>query len=400
MHNVTDDEIDFILDDIAKRGVVTEDVQYNILDHVCCIIENEMPLGANFNEFYRNTIARFYHKELKEIEEETRKLTTFKYYHAMKRTLKITGIISVLLIALGSILKAQHLPGAGVTLFSGFIVFSLLFIPLNIIMKFRDDNEKYNRVVVTLGMTLTLTGTLGLLFKVMHWPYANIIFFGSLALFGLVFIPIYFFTRYRNPETKFNASINSVFMIAAAGMLFTMINLKPSQNIEESVESMDDFQTMNLENLKTANQSLYAEFKSVNTDLVKMKKITADLDEKIENIRFNLIAKSNGTSVELVKSPSLKTVKNPNDSHVILHHFDNANDDFSYTSLKTALNEYNAALKELNAKDIIRPIEIENLQMTHTILSVVLQDLVAIQIQLMSNENSYLCLQKGLMGAS
>ena len=68
MHNVTDEQIDFILDDIAKKGIRTEDVRYNILDHVCCIIENEMPAGANFYEFYKNTIARFYKKQLKEIE--------------------------------------------------------------------------------------------------------------------------------------------------------------------------------------------------------------------------------------------------------------------------------------------------------------------------------------------
>lgn len=62
MHNVTDDEIEFILNDITKKGVLIEDVRYNILDHVCCIIENELPIGGNFKEFYENTIARFYKK--------------------------------------------------------------------------------------------------------------------------------------------------------------------------------------------------------------------------------------------------------------------------------------------------------------------------------------------------
>ena len=92
MHKVTDTQVDFILDDIERRGVITEDVRYNILDHVCCIIENEMDSDMNFNEFYRNTIARFYKKELGEIEEETQVLLTFKNYYAMKRTLKISGI--------------------------------------------------------------------------------------------------------------------------------------------------------------------------------------------------------------------------------------------------------------------------------------------------------------------
>ena len=64
MHKVTDEQVDFILDDIAKKGIETEDVRYNILDHVCCIIENEMPNGKDFYEFYKDTIARFYRKRI------------------------------------------------------------------------------------------------------------------------------------------------------------------------------------------------------------------------------------------------------------------------------------------------------------------------------------------------
>lgn len=142
MHSVTDEQIDFILEDIANRGIVTEDVRYNILDHVCCIIENEMPQGENFYEFYKNTIVRFFKKELKEIEDETRELTTFKYYYAMKRTLKITGAITIILCLIGSLFKFQHWPGAGVLLLLSLGFFALVFIPLNIIMKFKDEKRK------------------------------------------------------------------------------------------------------------------------------------------------------------------------------------------------------------------------------------------------------------------
>ena len=137
MYSISDDQVDFILDDIERRGVVTEDVRYNILDHVCCIIENEMTSESNFKEFYRNTITQFYEKELCEIEEETQILLTFKHYHAMKRTLKISGITSIILMILGITFKAQHLMGAGIMMVLGLVIFSLIFIPLNIILKFK-----------------------------------------------------------------------------------------------------------------------------------------------------------------------------------------------------------------------------------------------------------------------
>lgn len=244
MHNINDQEINFILDDLTKQGIVTEDVKYNILDHVCCIIENEMTEGQNFFELYRQTIAQFYINTLSEIEEETQVLLTFKHYYAMKRTLKISGIITILLVILGVTFKSMHWPGAGILIVLGLVSFSLVFIPLNIILKYKDDQEKSNRLIMTLGLLTASTASIGVLFKIMHWPSANILIFSSLLVFMIVFIPIYFIIKFRNPETKFSAIINTTFMVGAAGMLFALINLgyshktkeKPHQTIESTAQ--------------------------------------------------------------------------------------------------------------------------------------------------------------------
>jgi len=246
MHKVTDSQVDFILNDIEERGVKTEDVRYNILDHVCCIIENEMDSEMNFNEFYRKTIARFYQKELGEIEEETQVLLKFKNFHAMKRTLKISGVISIILFISGIIFKTLHLPGAAVMILLGLVFFSLVFIPLNIVLKFQDDKEKSNRLIMTLGLLTASVASIGVLFKIMHWPMANILLFSSLLVFMVVFIPIYFIIKYKNPETKFNAIINTTFMLAAAGMMFALVRLRgphpPQDNNQqqEQVESTNE----------------------------------------------------------------------------------------------------------------------------------------------------------------
>lgn len=399
MHSVTDEQIDFILDDIAKKGIETEDVRFNILDHVCCIIENEMPAGANFYEFYKNTIARFYKKELKEIEDETQELITFKYYYAMKRTLKISGLISVFLILIGLILKVQHLPGAGISLVAGFTFFSLVFIPLLIITKFRDDKAKKNRLVVTLGMILTLTATLGMLFKVMHWPMANILFTGSLAVFGLVFIPIYFFSRYKDPELKFNTAINSVFMIAAAGMLFALSNNKNSHNYEETVDAMELYQEQNAANIQQSNTKLYENMDANLPEVQNVRKITEDLEATLDGIKYNLIAKSEGISFEQAQSVSISEVNYPNDFKVVAQHFNGTDTEFSFGALKSAVANYNAQISELADDQVVRRIELDKLKMQNTTLSVILNELVDIEIQALSNENSFLCLQKGLLAA-
>ena len=398
MYKITDDNIDFILDDIGKRGVVIEDVKYNILDHVCCIIENEMKDGQDFKKFYENTIARFYKNELKEIEDETRELITFKYYHAMRRTLKVTGVISVFLCIAGAIFKFNHWPGAGILILLSLGFFGLVFIPLNIILKFKDEKEGTNKFLITFGLILGMLITIGFLFKVMHWPFANVMVFSSLGLFAFLFIPVYFLTRFRNPETKFNSIINTTFMVAGAGLMFALINTGTSRNVTRSVETMQEFQSLNIQKMEEKNSELYASFDSVRaTSIEKMQSATDNLEYVITGIRNNLIAHSNKTTVEEAEKTTLAGVKDPNDNGVVKQHFADAKTEFSYDALTNAIDIYNKEIQTLDENNILRPIDISMLQMQETILSVVLLDLEDIHLQALSNENSYLCLQSGLI---
>lgn len=394
MHKVTDEEVDFILDDITKKGIVTEDVKYNILDHVCCIIENEMPVGTNFIEFYKDTIARFYRNELREIEEETEQLITFKYYRAMRRTLKITGGITVALCLLGSLFKLQHWPGAGVLLLLALGFFGLVFIPLNIVMKFRDETEPTNRFIITFGFILGSIITIGFLFKIFHWPGANMMVLGSLGLFAAIFIPVYFITRYRNPETRFNGIVHTTFMVAGTGLIFAMINLKPSHNVVTSIESKAKFQMENFNQYKLQNDDLFKEVSSNNKFVAELRGSTKTVLEIIEGIKSNLISKSEGISITEAAKIEFQDLSNPNDARVVHTHFTKSKNQFSQDGLINAIDQYNHDTKGF---DVIRPIDISILQLEHTTLSNLLMDLTDIQIQVASNENSFLCYQKGLL---
>ncbi len=391
MYSVSDDQVEYILRDIEKRGVTTEDVRYNILDHVCCIIENEFEGEKDFKAFYENTIARFYKKELSEIERETENLLTFKYYYAMKRTLKITGLISVVLIVFGAIFKTMHWPGAGMMYVSGFVIFCLLFIPLNIVLQFRDDKNKIDKFVMILGLLLTISGSFGLLFKVMHWPGASFLFYGSLGMFGLVFIPLYFITRYRNSETRFNAIIHSTFMTAAAAILFALIDLRPSYPVQKSVETLNEYQETNIARIKASNTVIYFELESSKL----LKESSAKIDEKITAIRTNLITQSNIQHNVNKGGESLRDTRNPDDVRIIVEYFQVSNDELSYNALVNEIKEYNNVLGSLNDSISLRAIDISKVQMENTILSVVLLELIDIQLQVAMNENSYLSIQKG-----
>ena len=101
MVKVSDEQVDFILREIEARGVTIEDLQWNLLDHMCCIIENEMSETDNFDQFFQGLLPRFFNDNLREIQEETELLLTFKHFYAMKKTVNITGFLAAIFTLLG-----------------------------------------------------------------------------------------------------------------------------------------------------------------------------------------------------------------------------------------------------------------------------------------------------------
>ncbi len=95
MYLVSDEQIEFILNNIKQRGVEMEDLQNNLLDHICCILEQELTEEQNFEIAYEKVIKQFFNHALWEIEEETILLLKYKNYYKMKRFLYILLFVSI-----------------------------------------------------------------------------------------------------------------------------------------------------------------------------------------------------------------------------------------------------------------------------------------------------------------
>jgi hypothetical protein len=262
MYTLRDEQVDFILSDIKARGVEMEDLQNNLLDHICCMIENELEREEDFELFYEKVIARFFKRELKEIEEETIYLLTFKNYYAMKKSMIVTGIFSAAALIFGSIFKVMHWPGAGVLFVLGIGVLSLIFLPLMFILKTKDNSSKREKLILAIGAVIGILLCMAVLFTVMHWPNGNGMFwFAAIGVSVFVLIPVYFFTGIRNPDSKLNTVVTTIVLIGASGLLFAMVNVRPAAkqlemkmysyvNNEKLLEKMQ--QTASDSNLLTA----------------------------------------------------------------------------------------------------------------------------------------------------
>lgn len=223
MYCLTDQQIDLILNDISARGVEMESLQQDLLDHVCCIIEQNLEENGDFESFYQSTIKTFYKTELWEIEEETLSLLIFKNYYTMKKIMLVSGITSAILVAVGILFKFMHWPGAGMSLVLGISISSLIFLPLMFVLKVKEKQSSRDKLITGLGALAGSALSMGILFKIMHWPGANVLGMSAILLMAFVFLPIYFFTGIRNPETKVNTIVSSALIIIGCGLFMALV---------------------------------------------------------------------------------------------------------------------------------------------------------------------------------
>lgn len=97
----------------------------------------------------------------------------------------IVGAISASLINLGISFKFQHWPGAGVMLVLGLTSFALVFIPMLLRKRLKGEASERKTVMNTLGASGLTLFSLGVLFKIMHWPGASVML--ALSIFSLFF---------------------------------------------------------------------------------------------------------------------------------------------------------------------------------------------------------------------
>jgi len=387
MRNISESQIEFILTDLEQKGITLEELRNNLLDHICCLLENEMPDEGDFKEQYAEILQRFCQKEIVELQIETEQLLTFKNFYAMKNTLKITGILSALLSLMGALLKSFHLPGAGVSLVLGGLLFSLIFLPLLIILKFRDETNPTDKWVLSIGFTIGIFAILGIIFKLFSWPYANILMRGSTVAFVFGYVPLYFISRVRRPEIRFNTTVNAVLMMACGCMLFSLYNLNPNKGIIENQKASQEYLRESIESFQEANTQYNWESEIPNSPYLAS---AANALHSIDNCKINLVMALESISEQEARSFNLVNLSNPTEINIVHKQFVLNTDSVGAQYLLKQLMDYNQHSSALFGPNSEKIIPVDHLKFEGIHAATVFQQLSQLQWHILSSMNSYL----------
>src|SRR6185369_9662924 len=187
MYHLSEEQINYISADIEKRGIEMESLQQDLLDHICCVIEEGLEENGDFEKFYSSVIKTFYKNELSEIETETNNLLTNKNYYTMKKAMVFSGISSAVVLSLGIILKFLHAPGSAPCIILGVFIFSFIFLPLIFALRIKEKEKTKDKFIIGLGVLPAILISLSFVFRIQHWPGAMIMLYLGIAILLLLF---------------------------------------------------------------------------------------------------------------------------------------------------------------------------------------------------------------------
>lgn len=394
MYQLKDTHIDYILNDISARGVKMESLQQNLLDHICCIIEHDLEEQGDFENFYQMTIRTFYKDVLWEIEEETIFLLTFKNYYTMKKIMILSGIYSAAAMCLGIFFKFMHWPGASVCILLGILGSSLVFLPLLFTIKAREQHTTKEKVIIGLGTLAGILLSLSILFKVMHWPFANDMAVISLLIVGLLFLPIFFLTGIREPEKKVNTITISILVIMICGLWLTLIRSPRSSKLIDITDTtlfVTNEKILQTEQRQLQKSRVSDSTQSSSTDLGQ--RITTACQVLKDKLIFNVTGQQSISDDFESKNIFLK-----NQQGVSL--FADAESAAQVNGLIAMIDEYNAFVLKKNGADL-KPIPMRNSVVSDLnspesgVLSImnVLNGLSQVQMFVLQNERELLSMK-------
>ncbi|MCK6650539.1 MAG: hypothetical protein L6Q66_12850, partial [Bacteroidia bacterium] len=348
MFSLTEEQIAFIENDIKIRGITSPDLSIDLLDHICCLIENELDEYRDFDAVYQDVLSRFGEKGLKEIQLETNRLLTFKHYYIMNSTMKISGYVSSLLILSGAIFKFNHWPGASIMMVTGVFFLTVLFLPLLFILKFKSTAESNRSILLsTIAFVSAIAISSGVLFRVMHWPGARILTVTGCALLVLGYLPVYLLSVYKNTTNKINATATIILIIAGAGLFIVESGTGLTREVSDSfwrgvTENQDLLKFIKSENSKTyelIKKDTGSASQSKIEKAEKLEKAGTTLSEYISSMRTDLIAATENISKADAQNISIDALRSSGGS-AIIQSITEGGDQFNSTKLKEQIEQF------------------------------------------------------------
>ena len=342
MAELNEQQIDLISAYIKQHGVAQNELHEDLLDHVCTSIEDRIDQGDSFEAAFQHTIALFGPGGLQQVQTQTFELLT-EMNATMKQLTFGFGLTSTFLLLAGTIFKLQHWFGANIMVTLGVALLALGYLPLILSHKLKESPkaEKPMHVLGFLGLSIT---SVGVLFKIMHWPGASVLLVSGMGILTFGYVPVYFYKRYQTSANKPVTFSSSLIATACLILIFGLMQTRNSGWYEYGVMTVNDELTESNAGLANMNAELvsvspWPAAQEVATETEKMVNY-------IESLKTHLINKTKSVTGEDATTMDLHDLDIKHNSTtptevLLIHEGETRTGAFSAQELQQKLSEFN-----------------------------------------------------------
>ncbi len=116
----------------------------------------------------------------------------------MKKSILPIGLLTSMSFIVGLVFKTLHLPGANMMMYGGLLFFCCLYAPLWLFNRVKTESmTSFEKLRWNIGVLSGVVFATGNLFKVSHFPGANIMIMVGGLLFALLYLPATFYGIYQ-----------------------------------------------------------------------------------------------------------------------------------------------------------------------------------------------------------
>lgn len=193
-------QIDRVLSAIRQKYPGGSSLEGELLDHFCCFIEEQMDSGAGFEESLQKAFQSIAPNGIEEIEEELHLLLNLNPQTIMKRIFYVSAFIVTFSLMFSLLSRHWHWDtGANYMQLAGNLALLFLLLPSVSVMAIRNAKllSKTDIFRMFTGVLAGVAFSTGMIFKALHFPYANILISSGMLILLFVFLPVFFWQLYK-----------------------------------------------------------------------------------------------------------------------------------------------------------------------------------------------------------
>lgn len=196
---LSSEQIGIIQERVESSNIGIQTLKDDIIDHLCCVVEDQLGKGKNFETSLEGAIHELAPDGFDEIQRETIFLLNSNKIIVMKKAMYLIGLISAMAFVTGWAFGILHMPGRDELTGFGFLGFVFIFLPMVALdyFKLRIHRALSERLKFWLGFISGIIIAISTIFKFLHLQGTSLLFIIGTGLFVFGFLPFLFFNMYK-----------------------------------------------------------------------------------------------------------------------------------------------------------------------------------------------------------